>query len=276
MTGCAFQSYLINRVADSISVQDQSEDDIVLAREASAFYLKFSESILRQTPGNLKLAESVGAGYTQYAYAFVAFEADQVESKDTHAAQLLRQRAAKLYARAHRHAMTALELNQPGFKQALTKKDPQLLHKLSIEQVGVAYWAAASWGGLISLSKDDPDVVADLPLAIELARLAWTKNPEYGQGSLTSLLGTFEASRPSGSLNKAEQLFNQAIAQSRGESAGQWVAKAESIALAKQDRQLFIGCLQQAVVVANKYKNLQNEVMLSRATWLLEKIDDLF
>jgi len=119
-------------------------------------------------------------------------------------------------------------------------------------------------------------VVADLPLAIELARLAWTKNPEYGQGSLTSLLGTFEASRPSGSIDKAEQLFNQAIAQSRGESAGQWVAKAESIALAKQDRQLFIGCLQQAVVVANKYKNLQNEVMLSRATWLLEKIDDLF
>ena len=26
----------------------------------------------------------------------------------------------------------------------------------------------------------------------------------------------------------------------------------------------------------NNYKNLQNEVMLSRATWLLEKIDDLF
>jgi hypothetical protein len=29
--------------------------------------------------------------------------------------------------------------------------------------VALAYWGAAAWGGLISLSKDDPDTVADLP-----------------------------------------------------------------------------------------------------------------
>ena len=54
-----------------------SEDDLQLAREASAFYLKFSESVLKETPGHLKLAESVSAGFTQYAYAFVAFDAEK-------------------------------------------------------------------------------------------------------------------------------------------------------------------------------------------------------
>jgi hypothetical protein len=31
--------------------------------------------------------------------------------------------------------------------------------------VGVAYWAAAAWGAQIALSKDQPEVVADLPSA---------------------------------------------------------------------------------------------------------------
>ena len=60
---------------------------------------------------------------------------------------------------------------------------------LRAEQAGLAYWAAASWGGWISLSKDDPDVVADLPLAVRLAQRAWAADPDWGQGSLTSLLG---------------------------------------------------------------------------------------
>lgn len=49
-------------------------------------------------------------------------------------------------------------------------------------------------GGWISLAKDDPEVVADLPQAVRLARLAWEADPEWGQGALTGLLATFEAS----------------------------------------------------------------------------------
>ena len=85
-----------------------SEDDLQLAREASAFYLKFSESILKETPGHLKLAESVSAGFTQYAYAFVAFDAEKIDAKNPKAAADMRERAARLYARAHRHAMVVI------------------------------------------------------------------------------------------------------------------------------------------------------------------------
>jgi len=89
-------------------------DDFILkafqfAHEAAAFYLKLSESILREEPGNLRLAEAVAGGFTRYAYAFVAFEAERVESRDARAAQKMRERAAQLYARAHGHAMAALE-----------------------------------------------------------------------------------------------------------------------------------------------------------------------
>jgi len=277
LVGCAVRPFVVDKAADALAVQGQSdEDDILLAREASAFYLKLSESVLKETPGNLKLAESVASGFTQYAYAFVAFDAEKIESQDAKAAQRMRERAARLYWRANQHAMRALEISLPGFKQALVKNDPQLLARLRQDQVGLAYWASASWGGFISLSKDDPDKVADLPLAVSLATLAWKKNPDFNRGGLTSLMGTFEASRPGGSMALAEKYFDQAIAQSNGENAGPWVAKAESIALKKQDQKVFIQWLNEALRIAKIHRNLENEVMRERAIWLIETADDLF
>ena len=277
LAGCAVKPFVMDKAADALAVQGQSdEDDILLAREASAFYLKLSESVLKEAPGNLKLAESVAAGFTQYAFAFVAFDAEKLESQDAKAAQRLRERAARLYLRANQHAMRALENSLPGFKQALIQNDLQLLARLRQDQVGLAYWAAASWGGFISLSKDDPDKVADLPLAVNLAALAWKKNPDFNRGALTSLMGTFESSRPGGSMVLAEKYFDQAIVQSKGESAGPWVAKAEGIALKRQDQKVFTQWLNEALQIAKNHRNLENEVMRERATWLLDMVDDLF
>jgi len=101
---------LVNSVADELARQGgQPEDDLLLARDASAFYLKLSEGLLQETPGHLPLAEAVSSGFAQYAFAFVAFEADRLEASNARAAQVLRERAARLYRRSHRHAMAALE-----------------------------------------------------------------------------------------------------------------------------------------------------------------------
>ena len=280
LSGCAPRQLIIGGIADELATQSQgAENDLELAREASAFYLKFSESMLRQNPGHQGLATAVSAGYTQYAYAFVAFDAEQLEAKDAKAAERLRQRAAKLYNRARQHALNALEMQKPGLLTALASRQSSDWPKLSTEQVGLAYWAAASWGGWISLSKDEPDVVADLPLAIRLAEQAWAADPAWGDGALSGLMGSFEAARAAGSKQRALNYFDQGIAQSAGRSAGAYLAKAESYAQPAGDRILFEQLLQQALAVkdeAGSPLTLQNEVMRRRARWLLEKIDDLF
>ncbi len=277
LSGCAVRPYVLNQTADVLSGQGLSdEDDLQLAREASPFYLKTSESVLRQTPGHLKLAEAVSAGFTQYAYAFVAFEAEKMDSSQPDVAAQMRERAARLYARAHRHAMAALEKNQPGFAMALSQNDVKKHPKLTPAEVPLAYWAAASLGGKISMSKDDPDVVADLPVSMRLAELAWQTDPTFGQGALTSLMGTLEAARLGGSRQKAERLFDQAIAMGQGKEAGPLVAKAEGVALPNQDKTQFEQLLQQALKVSQQHRSLQNEVMRERAQWLLLSADDLF
>ena len=106
LSACSARHLLVQGMAGELAAQGQApEDDLVLAREASAFYLKLSEALLREVPDNLPLSESVATGFTQYAYAFVAFEAERLDGTDSRAAQALRLRAARLYARAHRHAM---------------------------------------------------------------------------------------------------------------------------------------------------------------------------
>ena len=274
---CSPRHLIIQGVANELASQGSAvEDDLVLAREASAFYLKLSESLLAANPGNLKLAEAVSAGFTQYAFAFVASDAERVEAKDAKAAQKLRERAARMYLRAQRHGMAALEASTPGFAQALTQTDAKQWPHLKDEQIGVAYWTSASWGGYISLSKDSPDTVADLPLAVRLATLAYSANPGHGEGALASLMGTFEAARPGGSVRQAATYFDQAIALGGGKNAGAFVAKAEGIALPAHDRPAFEVLLQQAVTASKSKRDLSNEVMRERAQWLLDEADDLF
>ena len=280
LVACSPRQLIVGSLADELAAPALAgESDLELLRDAAPFHLKLSESVLAGQPGHLALAESVASGFTQYSYAFVAFEADRIEASDARAADRLRQRAAKLYARAHRHAMTALEIAHPGFRQALTGSPTDSRSQLRPNEVGLAYWAAAAWGGWISLSKDDPEVVADLPLAIRLAHSAWALDPAWGQGALTGLLATFESARPGGSQAQALRWFDLTIEQSSAQSVGALLGKAEGYALPAGDRALFEQLLRQALSIrepAGSPLALQNEVMRRRAAWLQGQTADLF
>jgi len=277
LSACSPTALIKRSLGDELAKQGQSqEEDPGLAREASAFYLKLSESLLKDTPDNLKLAQAVSSGLSQYAFAYVAFEAERLAATNAQAAYRTNERAKRLYLRAHRHAMRALELSAPGFRSKLEQYEPKQWPLLSQDQVGLAYWAAASWGGYISLAKDSPDAVADFPLAYRLATLAWKANPNYGNGGLSSLMGSFESAQPGGSLAKATQYFDAAITISQGENAGPYIAKAESIALAQGQREAFETLLRKAIAASDKYPDLSNDLMRERALWLLLNADDLF
>lgn len=278
LAGCSPRALVVSSLADELAGQAQgAEDDPELARDAAPFYLKLSEAVLAQQPGHAALAESVAARMTEYAYAFVAFEADRLEAQDSAAAERLRQRAARLYRRARGHALDALEQRHPVFVSALA--DPAALPRLSAADAGLAYWAAAAWGSWIALAKDDPEIVADLPLVVRLAALAETADPDWGDGAMSSLRATLEAARPGGDKALAARWFDAAIARAAGRSAGAYLAKAESIALPAGDRAAFESLLRQALAVrdvAGSPRTLQNEVMRRRAAWLLERSPDLF
>jgi hypothetical protein len=274
LSACSTQKLVSGAMADALAAQGQSkEDDLQLAREASAFYLKLSESVLAQTPAHTALATAVSSGFTQYAYAFVAFEAEKLETQDVKAALAQRQRAARLYERAQQHGLRALQLQQPNLRAALASGQPV---PLRLDQVGLAYWTAAAWAASISLSKDQPERVADLPQVLHLAQAADRLAPTHDAGGLASLLGTLEASRPGGHAPTAAAYFARATQAGAGQQAGPFVAQAEALALPAGDRARFEALLLQAMAIAKAHRTLANEVMRERAQWLLDTLDDRF
>jgi hypothetical protein len=275
LSGCAINSFLVDGVAGTLTAEDDQEEDLQLARDASPFYLKFTEGLLKSSPKNAKLVESVSSGFTKYAYAFIAFEADKLEQKDFKGAEILRERASKMYARAYAHTLRFWELKYPGFEKKIRSSNAPIGIALDKSQVGLLYWSAASLGGWISTAKDQPDLVADFPIALHYAQLAWELEPGYSQGSLASLMGTFEWANPNGSKIKAAKYFDKAIEYSKDKSAGPFVAKAEIIAVSKKDKKMFEALLNKAISIAQKTPNLENETMRLRAIWLLENEEDL-
>lgn len=269
---------LLRGAADQLAAQGAAEEeDLGLARDAAAFYLKLSESVLAQTPGHLALAEAVASGFTQYAYAFVAFEAERLEATDSRAALRQRQRAARLYLRAQRHAIAALEAAQPGLGRALASGAPLAL---APEHVGLAYWAAAAWAAHIALSKDSPETVADLPLAMRLAQHAYEIQPGHGGGRLALLVAQLELARPGVARREAEaraqQLFDRADSAAGGRSAAVRVARAEFIAQPAGDRASFESSLREALRDSANRRDLMHQVLRERAQWLLDTADDRF
>ena len=276
LTACSVQNLALHKAGDLLSKESVSMDeDLELLMHASAYHLKLSESILQEIPEHTALAESVTRGYTQYAYVFLMNEADRLESENIRQASQLRARAAKMLWRAKTTGLHHLSLHHPKLLESLQSSNGHQAIKISNQHVGLAYWSMTAWAGAISLSKDSPDKVADLPAVIKLSELAWQANPQFDNGALASMMGTLELAKPGGKPENAQKYFDLAI-QWRGSQIAPLVSKAENWAVAVQNKESFVQLLKQAIEHAEKHQDLSNTVMGNRARWLLENIDNYF
>src|SRR5262245_15256070 len=83
--GCSIRRYALNQAADALagsSTTFASDDDPELVKAAAPFSLKLMESLLAENPQHRGLLTSAASGFTQYAYAFVEDEADEIEPRD--------------------------------------------------------------------------------------------------------------------------------------------------------------------------------------------------
>lgn len=276
LTACSVQNLALQKAGDLLSKESVSMDeDLELLMHASAYHLKLSESILQEIPEHAALAESVTRGYTQYAYVYLMNEADRLESENIRQASHLRARAAKMLWRAKTIGLHHLSLQHPKLIESLQRSDAHPSIKISNQQAGLAYWSMTAWAGAISLSKDSPDKVADLPAVIKLSELAWQVNPQFENGALASMMGTLELAKPSGKPENAQKYFDLGI-QWRGKQIAPLVSKAENWAVAVQNKESFVQLLKQAIEHSEKHQDLSNTVMAIRARWLLENIDHYF
>src|SRR5512141_2634114 len=84
-SGCSLRRMAVNKVGDALAGSGTtfaSDDDPELVKAAAPFSLKLMESLLNENPRHEGVLLAAASGFTQYGYAFVQQEADELEDKD--------------------------------------------------------------------------------------------------------------------------------------------------------------------------------------------------
>ncbi len=284
-SGCSVQRFVANKIGDTLASAGttySADDDPDLIGAALPFSLKLMESVLASTPEHRGLLAATSAGFTQYAYAFVQQEADTVAVEDTDRAWVAFNRARRLYLRARDYGLRGLDVAVPGFSATLRTTPAAAVAEASATEVDLLYWTAASWAAAIALGKDDPSLVADLPLVSALIDRALAVDEDWDRGAIHSFLVTYEMARPDAvgafddRVASARTHFDRAVELSRGKAAGAYLSWAESVCLPREDRACFEEMLQAALKIDpddHPPTRLANTIFQRRAAWLLANVD---
>jgi predicted anti-sigma-YlaC factor YlaD len=284
-SGCSIKRLAVKKVGDALAGSGTtfaSDDDPELVKAAVPFSLKLMEGLLNENPRHEGLLLATASGFTEYAYAFVQQDADEMEDKDLAAAEEMRGRARRLYLRARNYGLRGLAVRHQGFEKTLRAEPKQAVRLATVKDVPLLYWTALSWAGAISLSKDNPDLIGDMPVIEAMMDRALALDEAFDNGAIHTYLITYEMSRPGGTGDPAarsREHFERALALTKGLEAGPMVSFAEAVCVQKQDLKQFEALLQQALTINLDVKpecRLVNLVMQRRAKWLLSRTDQLF
>src|SRR5437868_11815300 len=122
VSGCSIKRIAVNKLGDALAgggTTFASDDDPELVKAAVPFSLKLMESLLSESPKHQGLLFATASGFTQYAYAFVQEDADELEEKDLTTANEMRARARKLYLRARNYGLRGLQSRHRSFETKL-------------------------------------------------------------------------------------------------------------------------------------------------------------
>lgn len=286
ISGCSIRGMAIRELGKALSEGTGSafaaESDLEFAGQAIPFSLKLVESLLSEQPDNTDLLLAAASGFTQYAYVWVQQPADFIEAEDFAAAQEQRARARAFYLRAHEYAVRALEVNHPGFAARLQEDPVAAASMVGGDDVDLLYWAAASLGAAVSLSKTDPAMIARQPQIEALLDRASALDPDWNHGALHELHLAYEMVRPGAGaegVKRARFHFQRAVELQGGRRASPFVSLAETVCVQEQNRAEFVALLERALAIdpATTPRNrLGNVAMQERARWLLSRVDELF
>jgi TRAP transporter T-component len=282
ISGCAALGRVAaNKVGDTLSSGGSvfaSDEDPDLVLEAIPFGLKTYESLLAVTPKHRGLLLAAASGFTAYA-ALLQQQGELDARLDYAAAQQLNRRVSRLFLRSRAYALRGLALDYPELPAELSLDARAALAPLRKSDVPLLYWAGISWAGAISTTKNDPALIAELPIAATIMSRALHLDETYDAGAIHEFFVTYEGSRPGGDVSKARDHFTRACELSHGDKASVYLALAESVSVRQQDLPEFRSLVHRALAVDPNSVvqwRVVNTLAHRRAAWLTAHESDLF
>jgi len=282
---------LADQLAEGASKALSNDEDLDLVGDAMPFALKLMEVLHYQAPDNVSLHEALAAGFVQYGMVYVQFPAEQQKYDDFAAYRAGIDRARKLYLRGSAYALAGMELLHPGFGALLAGDHEAALAMATRDDLGMLYWLGAARLAAISNSRENPELIGELPLAIAIIDRCYDLDPDWNEGAILELLISLEPSRPMTSLlargmdptrsgvDRAREHFERSLELSGGVKASPYISLATSTCIKSQDRARFVELMNEALAVdiqESPDDRLANTYAQKKAQFLLDHIDDLF
>jgi hypothetical protein len=284
LSSCSIKRWAVGSVANSFTSGVDvygTDEDPELVRDALPFGLKTMESLLAVVPEHEGLLLTLCKGFTQYSYAFVQAEGDLLVNSDYAQATRLQARALKLYLRARGYGLRGLEKRCRGISAELQLDPAKAAARIQKRDLPMLYWTAASWGSAISLGKDHPELLADLPAIRALHERGLALDEGYEGGAIHEALILLDAlpEAMGGSETRARGHFARAVALSKDTKASPYVTLATTVSVLKQDRGEFETLLNRALEFdpdRDPAQRLVTIVLQRKARALIERADEFF
>ncbi len=319
LSSCSINKMATSMVADAVASPQgtsvfSSDSDPQLVKDALPFALKMYESLLQNDPENRDLLNATAEGFISYANAFIHTPASMLGYQQLDRQKEMLRRARNMYVRGRDYALRSIEVNHPGFREALFDgKGLEQLQKTSEEDLPSLYWAAAGWMGAVSAAGFDMGLLMELPRPVALAARALELQPGYKDGALHSLLLEIYGGIPDEQMlygaselggytkqtlsdfydqdggagqseatdleQKARFHFSRAVELSEEHAVGPYVALAGSFAVKNQNAEEYRQLLEKALAIeVDKYpsRRLENTILQDKARWMLDHIEDKF
>jgi predicted anti-sigma-YlaC factor YlaD len=285
---CSIKKLAINQVAnalcgDASNAVFTGDNDPELVGDALPFAIKMYESLMAANPRHQGLRLRTGSLYVMYANAFLQTPATMLPDTEYDKQEFEYKRAKNLYLRGRDIILAGLENKYPGFRDDLQKRNfTKALGRTTRKDAPFLYWAGAGWLGAYAIDPFDMDLGMTLPAAAALMDRVLRLDPDYSAGAVHEFYILYYGSLPEymgGSLTKAREHYNRAIAISKGKSATPYLSLATTVTVKEQNIKEFRELLEKVLKIdpdtapENRLVNILDQ---RRAQWLLEHVEDYF
>lgn len=228
--------------------------DYELARSATEAGMVQLEGMHALRPSNEDALFMLTQGWVSYAYAFPQDEYEEaVDKGDDDTADYQKKRANLALGRAVFFGLELLSHRDGGFVAA--KRNDELMkkwlegHFTKKSDAANLFWAGYAWLDRVDLDQEDPVLVADLFVGVDLVERSVALDPTLEHWSGTLALGAYHA-RPSGEMDQAKQMFDLVLEKTQRKNLMVQLTYAQTYACVKGDLGL--------------YEKLLNEVLASQ------------
>lgn len=245
------------------------------------------ELFYRISPNNPNLGVNLAKAYIGYGQGWVEHEyevadnAGKLEEADVH-----RARARNLYLRGRDIAVHQLAVRKKGIEEAFRQGDEATTkflakHYKKKSDAAMLFWAGAGWGSAIDMSRDQPDLIVDLPIAKALVARAKELDETYYTYGPGMFLGAADSALPQamgGNPVSGKAYFDEALDKSERKNLMIQFQMARTLAVNTQNKELFLKLLNEIVEAPDQgpATRLPNTIARHRAAFYLTRVGELF